>query len=76
MSACILAKRNRNRVRRLSEITPNMKRAKEALDRASLAKGEGGDFYEPNGSRHLYSVVHAVARRGLAVIDGEQVRRS
>jgi len=64
----------RKRQNLMARLTPNMERAKEAMQAAPLRKNNLGDFVDANGAVHLYAVVAGLARRNLAVIENAEAR--
>ncbi|HRF08535.1 MAG TPA: hypothetical protein PL193_07815 [Xanthobacteraceae bacterium] len=62
-----------NHRRRGAFNSPQMQRAKDALDAGPLRKFENG-FQDQTGAFYPYSVVAALAHRGLAIITGAEAR--
>ncbi|GEM_PF-3893759 len=62
------AARARRAAARLGIITPEMNRAYQALCMGPL-KRAGAGFVDAAGNPHLFSVVDALKRRGIALVD-------
>jgi hypothetical protein len=65
--------RTQAKLRRAGFFSPQMESAKRALIRGPMQKFENG-FRDQEGAFHAHSVVAALARRNLAVIEGNEAR--